>query len=128
MGGGISGGGGKGGKGGYFKGTKGGSSEKNTTVHEGRQGKHILGHNNYRPGGSIFNGTVQEAQALIDKFTGKGKMINDRRERVDFGKVIGKYFDTDTRKYYDTTVGTIRYSKDGTHIVPAKPNNWEEIK
>ena len=125
MGGGISGGGGKGGKGGYFKGTKGGNGKKNTTVHEGRQGKHIPGHNNYLPGRSIFNGTVKDAQALIDKFTGKGKMINDRRERVDFGRVIGKYYSPRTGKYYDTTVGTIRYSKDGTHIVPQRPNDWK---
>jgi len=26
----------------------------------------------------------------------------------------------------DTTVGTIRYSKDGAHIVPARPNWWRD--
>lgn len=39
MGGGMS--GGKSSTGSYFKGTKGGSGGKNTTLHEGRQGKYI---------------------------------------------------------------------------------------
>lgn len=51
-------------------------------------------------------------------------MINANTERVNFKKVIGKYVDEVTGKSYDTTVGTIRYSKDGAHIVPARPINW----
>lgn len=126
MGGGMSGGGGGGGRGSYFKGTKGANSGRNTTIHKGRQGKHIPGHNNYLPGRSIFNGSAKDAQELIDRFAGKGTRINDSSERVDFGKVIGKYYDRRTGTYHDTTVGTIRYSKDGTHIVPARPNGWED--
>ena len=59
--------GGKSSTGSYFKGTKGGSGGKNTTLHEGRQGKYSPGHNNYVPGRSIFNGTAKDAQELIDK-------------------------------------------------------------
>ena len=123
MGGGMSGGGD-----GYFKGTKGAKGNRNTAVHEGRQGKHIPGHNNYIQGRSIFYGTAKEAQELIDQYAGTGTKISADKERVDFGKIIGKYHDRDTGKYYDTTIGIIHYSKDGTHIVPQKPNNWEEIK
>ena len=121
MGGGMS---GSGGGGPYFKGTKGAERGKNTAVHEGRQGKHILGHNNYRPGRSIFEGTAKEAQELIDAFAGKGTRIGEGKERVDFGKVIGKYYSQKTGEYYDTTVGIIHYSKAGTHIVPQRPNDW----
>ncbi|MBR5539642.1 MAG: hypothetical protein IKU61_07065 [Clostridia bacterium] len=44
------------------------------------------------------------------------------KETVDFKKIIGKYVDPQTGKAYDTTMGTIHYSKDGAHIVPARPN------
>jgi len=43
------------------------------------------------------------------------------REVVDFGQKIGKAYDMKTGKYIETTRGTIHYSKDGAHIVPAKP-------
>lgn len=121
MGGGLSGGGG----GSYFKGTKGAEGGRNTAVHEGRQGKHIPGHNNYIPGRSIFYGTAEDAQRLIDKYAGTGMKIDEHKERVDFGQVIGKYYSPKTGKYYDTTIGTIRYSKEGTHIVPQRPKDWK---
>ena len=43
------------------------------------------------------------------------------KERVDFGKVIGKYTDPKTGVSTPTTKGIINYSKNGIHIVPAKP-------
>lgn len=95
-------------------------------IHVGRQGKHIVGHNNYKKGRSIFFGSTTDAQQLIKKYSGKGQRINATSERVDFKKVIGKYVDEVTGKSYDTTVGTIRYSKDGAHIVPARPINWRK--
>lgn len=36
-------------------------------------------------------------------------------ERVNFETIIGKFVDKETGKAYNTTMGTIRYSKDGTH-------------
>ncbi|MBR2404373.1 MAG: hypothetical protein IKA95_01810 [Clostridia bacterium] len=81
-------------------------------LHSGRQGKHIVGHNNYKKGRSIFSGSVSDAQQLIRKYSGTGQRINSTSERVNFKKVIGKYVDEVTGKAYDTTVGTIRYSKD----------------
>lgn len=95
-------------------------------LHLGRQGKHIVDHNNYKKGRSIFSGTVSDAQQLINEYSGTGQKINATSERVDFKKVIGQYVDEITGKAYDTTVGTIRYSKDGAHIVPARPINWRK--
>ena len=93
------------------------------TIHEGKQGKHIIGHNNYIEGRSIFYGTVDDAQKLVNKFAGTGQWLGNGRERVDFGKIIGEYIDPGTKKGQKTTMGLIRYSKKGTHIVPSQPKN-----
>ena len=95
-------------------------------IHLGRQGKHILGHNNYQKGKSILNISTSDAQKLINKYSGKGRKIGTSRETVDFKKVIGKYVDPKTGKSYDTTIGTIHYSKSGTHLVPEKPIEWRK--
>ncbi|MCT4543798.1 MAG: polymorphic toxin type 50 domain-containing protein [Vallitalea sp.] len=96
----------------------------NKKIHAGKQGKHIVGHNNYIQGRSIFNGTADDAQALIDDFAGTGKWINDVKEVVDFGKIIGQYADPSTGRLVNTTRGIIHYSSKGTHIVPANPIGW----
>ena len=96
------------------------------TIHIGKQGKHILGHNNYQKGKSILNISTSDAQKLINQYSGKGRKIGTSRERVNLKKVIGKYVDPKTGKSYDTTVGTIHYSKSGTHLVPEKPINWRK--
>ena len=90
------------------------------TIHVGRQGKHIPGHNNYIPGRSPL--THRDPQGLLDQFGGKGQPIGrtpigqpGSKERVDFGEVIGEI------NGQPTTRGIIHYSKDGAHIVPANP-------
>ncbi|MGG3062375.1 T7SS effector LXG polymorphic toxin [Bacillus licheniformis] len=96
-------------------------------VKPGAQEKHIPGTPNYNQevangkNKSIFNGDNKKAQELLDKFAGKGKKLGKNKERVDFGQVIGKYYDMDTGKYVETTNGMIHYGKDGAHIVPARP-------
>lgn len=92
-----------------------------TTVNAGKQGKHIVGNNNLIEGRSIFNGTVDDAQRLVDNFAGTGEWIGTNKERVNFGEVIGQYVNPATNEAVDTTVGIIHYSKTGTHIVPAQP-------
>lgn len=63
-----------------------------------------------------------EPQELLDNYAGKGNKISDTKERVNFGKVIGQYYDADTGKYVNTTNGIIHYKANGTaHIVPAHP-------
>ena len=91
---------------------------------EDKQGKHIVGHKNYIEGRSIFDGTIDDAIKLVNKFDGKGTSIGQGKERVDFGKVIGYYVDKATGRKCPTTVGIIHVSKDGKHIVPARPKNF----
>ena len=91
------------------------------SIHEGRQNKHIVGSNNYTSDRSIFSGTLDDAEKLVKEYSGTGQYVNDYTERVDFGKQIGYYVNRETGERYPTTVGTIRYSKKGTHIVPARP-------
>ena len=54
-----------------------------TTVNAGKQGKHIIGNNNYIEGRSFFNGTVGDAQRLVDEFAGTGEWISTNKERVN---------------------------------------------
>ncbi|MEO2284774.1 T7SS effector LXG polymorphic toxin [Bacillus licheniformis] len=97
-------------------------------VKPGAQEKHIPGTPNYKQevangkNKSIFNGDNKKAQELLDKYAGTGTILkNENRERVNFGQVIGKYYNKKTDKYEDTTNGIIHYSKNGAHIVPSRP-------
>ncbi|MEC1921819.1 T7SS effector LXG polymorphic toxin [Bacillus subtilis] len=97
-------------------------------VKPGAQEKHIPNTPNYKQeiangkNKSIFYGDNKTAQELLDKFAGKGQLLpNGKKERVDFGKTIGKYYDRDTGEYIETTRGMIHYGKDGAHIVPSEP-------
>ncbi|WFA92038.1 T7SS effector LXG polymorphic toxin [Bacillus subtilis] len=97
-------------------------------VKPGAQEKHIPNTPNYKQeiangkNKSIFYGDNKTAQELLDKFAGKGQLLpNGKKERVDFGKPIGKYYDRDTGEYIETTRGMIHYGKDGAHIVPSEP-------
>ncbi|MCL2695243.1 MAG: polymorphic toxin type 50 domain-containing protein [Clostridiales bacterium] len=120
--------GGGGGKG-LFKGTRGARS--NYTIQRGLQDKHIVGTNNYKL--EISNGKTpslltEDAKSLLRERAGKGVMINVDKEWADFGRVIGKYYDSNTGTYVDTTKGFIHYDKKGgAHIVPSKPTGqWKK--
>ncbi|MFF2550541.1 polymorphic toxin type 50 domain-containing protein [Nocardia sp. NPDC058058] len=96
-------------------------------LHQGKQDKHIPGTNNYEPGKSIW--TDPDPQGLLDKYCGTGQQVTPRfdiptpgsKERVDFEKVIGQYYNDKTGQYSPTTKGMIIYSSTGEHIVPAAP-------
>ncbi|MEK4845003.1 T7SS effector LXG polymorphic toxin [Bacillus altitudinis] len=96
-------------------------------VKPGAQEKHIPDAPNYKQEvangktKSIFYGDNKKAQELLDKFAGKGDMFTKNRERINFGQVIGKYYDHKSKTYLETTNGLIHYGKDGAHIVPARP-------
>uniref|UniRef100_A0A7C9JJ75 Transposase n=1 Tax=Muribaculaceae bacterium Z82 TaxID=2304548 RepID=A0A7C9JJ75_9BACT len=97
-----------------------------TRVHEGRQGKHIIGHNNYQKGKSVLHMTMARAQELIETHGGTGSWINgSNRERVDFGFEIGTYVGRDGSRQA-TTIGNIHYSNSGSHIVPARPKEEQQ--
>lgn len=107
-------------------GGRGGGNSGSAKLNVGQQDKHIQGTNNYKQ--QISNGKhpsilTEDPKQLLDDFAGTGeKLLNSNKERVNFGKVIGQYYDESTGKYVDTTNGLIHYdSKGGAHIVPAKP-------
>lgn len=73
--------------------------------------------------------SMEHAQRLADKFDGPGKRKgNQAREVVDFGEATGMYVDRDTGESLPTRFGSIYYGKRGCHIVPANPNQYQEVK
>ena len=103
------------------------SSETNKTIHEGKQGKHIIGHNNYTEGRSYLNINMDEIQELVNKYAGTGRIIRSgkdgrwqNKEKIvldhDIGQFISSYEDLNE----PTNAVMIVYSKDGTHIIPAR--------
>ena len=109
-----------GGKSGLFKGTKG-----SLYIKKGQQDKHIPGTNNYKQ--ELAKGVhksilTADPERLLREFAGKGERISPTKERINFGEIIGRYYDPKTQQYYDTTWGIIHYDNNGgAHIVPAYP-------
>ncbi len=90
------------------------------SVHIGKQGKHILEHNNFQAGKSILS---SKPQTLLDGFhAGKFKTLRtfDNKVIVDFGSDIGTFY-KGGNAIGPTRFGTIHYGKSGAHIVPANP-------
>jgi RHS repeat-associated protein len=109
-------------------GTPSSGGNSGTKIEEGKQGKHVPGHNNFEPGKSEL--THPNPQSLIDEHKGTGQQVGSTpvgeagsRERVDFGTNIGVYVDPATGQRSPTTNGIIHESKKGVHIVPARPND-----
>lgn len=100
------------------------SDSTNKTIHSGKQGKHIPGHNNYKEGRSYLTITEQQAQELVNQYAGTGKIIRDRngkytgKERITTQEQIGACKDLEGNEV-PTKSFIIHYSKDGVHIVPA---------
>jgi hypothetical protein len=94
-------------------------------VNRGQQDKHIPGTNNYKQ--ELANGKPrstlsEDPQKLLDEYARTGQKIGTNKERVNFKKKIGQYYDSETGMYTDTTNGIIHYdSKGQAHIVPARP-------
>lgn len=110
----------------------------------GKQGKHLIGHNSYetlpakdKVTKSIW--THPDLEGKINQFLGKGQAVIPShtkrgyvefgapgyRERVDFGEVIGTYIDIKNgNKEFKTTQGIIHHSKDGVHVVPCAPKEF----
>ncbi|HAZ48542.1 MAG TPA: hypothetical protein DDW76_34735 [Cyanobacteria bacterium UBA11369] len=104
----------------------------NLEIHLGKQAKHIPGSNNYkvlRSKGKHPSELIHaEPQRLINDKAGTGQKIMAKdgswtsKEVVDFGENIGFWVDESNPSIkLPTTRGTIHYSKDGSHIVPAHP-------
>jgi RHS repeat-associated protein len=91
----------------------------NGVIHDGQQGKHIPGHNNFKPGRSEL--THRDPQSLLDKSGGTG-VRHGTKEVVDFKEPIGNWVSSDGKNRLPTSRGTIHYDDaGGAHIVPAHP-------
>lgn len=100
-------------------------------IHQGRQNKHIAGHENWIKTNSIL---IANPEKLLEK-AGTGTKSLEKygnsahrlgtagsQEIIDFGEVIGKYYDRDLEDLVSTTWAKIHYAKDNwVHIVPTKP-------
>lgn len=98
-------------------------AEYNLNIHEGRQGKHIIGHNNYKGKSYLLDGV--NPQELVNRYAG-----TDEIRRFDSGNWIKKQFfehsdyigvvvDSKTGRKTKTKYFLIDYSREkGTHIVP----------
>jgi hypothetical protein len=117
-----------------------GSEKYPLTLHQGRQDKHILGTNAYKqyaanlakkgeygpPYLTVDNDTIK---SLVDKYHGTGILLKRKDgswrgiERITVHPdKIGVAINNLTGAEADTTVFTIRYSKDGVHIAPDYPS------
>jgi RHS repeat-associated protein len=91
------------------------------TIHDGRQGKHVPGHNNFDPDLNRSELTHSDPQGLLDDFAGTGERVGNT-EYVDFGQHIGYDVDPVTGKKTPTNRGKIHYDEQGkAHIVPTAP-------
>ncbi|WP_024613644.1 phage minor capsid protein [Clostridium sp. Ade.TY] len=95
-------------------------------IEVGKQGKHILGHNNYIEGRSYLTISLEEAQELINNYAGTGEIrLNynnewDNKEIIKVNKDIGVEVNNRTNKETITNRFKVHYSKKGTHIVPMR--------
>lgn len=97
----------------------------NLKIHEGKQGKHILGHNNY--GGKSYLLPQTDPQELVNKYAGTGIIKRDKagkwihRQFFMNDKQIGIVVDKNTGEEIPTRYFSIEFSKkNGTHVVPRK--------
>ena len=90
-------------------------------VHEGKQGKHILGHNNYITGKSYITIPISQVQELVNRYAGTGELLFNKngwvkKELVRADKIIGVAVTGKVEN--ETNYFKIHYSKNGLHIVP----------
>lgn len=103
-------------------------SDYNLMIREGQQGKHIKGHNNYIEGRSYLTIGIEEAQELVNKYAGTGKINRTGKankwkntETIICDKVIGYNVSMYNGEETATRAFKIHYSKEkGTHIVPTE--------
>ena len=92
----------------------------------GNQNKHIRTSKGYLPGRSYLYGSLEEAQALVDRYHGTGEVKLSaaiqwtHKEFVVADHPIGVWVDQTTGEERETRRFSIHYGKKGTHVVPAK--------
>lgn len=103
------------------------SGEYPLTLLEGKQGKHIKGHNNYIDGKSYLTISCDEIRELVERYAGTGEQDKDKfgtptnTEKVMSDRIIG--YAVSENSEVETKMFKIHYSKKGYHIVPRKEDN-----
>ena len=121
-----------------------GSEEYPLLLHKGRQNKHIPGSQEYiqyaanlakkgQYGPSRLTIGMDTVEQLVQQYHGTGILLKDKNgkwrgiERITIHpSKVGVAVNNITGAEADTTVFTIRYSKDGFHIVPDYPSRKGE--
>lgn len=97
-----------------------------TNIESGKQGKHIVGHNNYIPGRSYLTVSEDQVQNLVNRHAGTGRMQRDGKDKWSHKEIIisdetiGISVDPVTGEEKETNKFVIHYSKKGVHIVPCE--------
>ena len=97
-----------------------------TNIESGKQGKHIVGHNNYISGRSYLTVSEDQAQNLVNRYAGTGRMQRDGKDKWSHKEIIisdetiGISVDPVTGEEKETNKFVIHYSKKGVHIVPCE--------
>ena len=102
----------------------------NLEIEISKQNKHLENTNEYKV--SLANGQQKSIITVsldsLKGYVGTGQQVGKTeiglpgsKERVNFNKNIGIYIDPVTGNQTPTTMGIIHYSKNGYHVVPAKP-------
>lgn len=100
--------------------------ELNLRINPGHQAKHIRMGKGYVKGKSYLYGSMDDAQALVERYSGSGAPKFDKKGRwvkkefVTAPDPIGVYVNQDTGEELQTRRFAIHYGKNGVHIVPAK--------
>lgn len=97
-------------------------------VEDGKQGKHLVVHNNYKAGRSYFERgtTVEQIQKAVDRYAGSGRIEMRKngkpgnKETVRIPELTGYAVDQNTKETSATHIFKIHYSDKGVHIVPKK--------
>lgn len=103
-------------------------NEYNLNININKFNKHIVGTKEYQqylaknPAPSVLYINVDEAQNMINKYAGNGKLIRkngkfDNKEYIIANKEIGHVIDINNNQVI-TNKAYIHYSKTGTHLVP----------
>lgn len=94
-------------------------------IHEGKQGKHIKGHNNYK-GASYFKEGI-DLEKLARENLGRGIIKIDKKnnwtnkEIITVDNIIGYNVEDQTKMEKETNMFSIHYDKKGKiHLVPRR--------
>lgn len=97
-------------------------------VEDGKQGKHLVVHNNYMEGRSYFEQgtTVEQIQKAVNKYAGTGRVEIQRdgkpsnKEVVRIPELTGYDVDKLSGEVHKTHLFKVHYSDKGVHLVPKR--------